>query len=189
MPSIIYQKPEGGVAIVIPAGDATPTAPEGVVSQVISSDLLLPIDRYFRDAWTWEGPGKPVLENLDKAKEIALQVVKTETIRQAREAADHALFDDPLVRTADEVKASCSNCMDEIKTAEDPYEVKLLMCAFCGQPEPGMPRDEQLRVKAEEAKAKLKGKLIEITEATKDWYEEKVPTVGTMPVEPDAPAE
>ena len=187
MSRIIYSKPDGGVAVVIPTGGvatealAAKTVPDGAEYQVVSRDFVFPVDRIFRGAWTWAGWDHPVLEDLEKSKVIASAAVKASTLEAAKKAADAAFFNEPAALSEEEIKGACSDCMADINAAEDPYEVKLLMCAFCGEPEPELPRDEQLRIKAEEAKAKLKARLQEIAAAVKAWYDEKVPTVGTMP--------
>ena len=192
MSRIIYSKPDGGVAVVIPTSStadlnrlAARIVPDGAEYQAVDREFVFPVDKLLRDAWTWEGHGKPIIEDLEKSKVIANGSVKEATLQMAREATEAALkaemFGEPAVLTQEVVKAACSDCMTDINAAEDPYEVKLLMCAFCGLPEPELPRDEQLRIKAEEAKAKLKERLIAIAEAVKLWYEEQVPTVETMP--------
>lgn len=193
MSRIIYSKPDGGVAVVVPTSStanlnhlAAKVVPDGAEYQVVSRDFVFPVDKLLRDAWTWEGQGKPIIEDLEKSKVIANGSVKESALQMAREATEAALkaemFGEPAVLTQEVVKTACSDCMTDINAAEDPYEVKLLMCAFCGEPEPELPRDEQLRIKAEAAKAKLKVKLQEMAAAVKVWYDEKVPTVGTMPV-------
>ena len=160
MSRIIYSKPDGGVSVVLPTSGvatealAAKTVPAGAEYQIVSRDLVFPVDRIFRDAWTWEGENKPILENLEKSKLIAIEAIKDATRLTAKKAADAAFFDEPAALSEEEIKGACSDCMADINAAEDPYEVKLLMCAFCGEPEPELPRDEQLRIKAEEAKAK-----------------------------------
>ena len=56
MKRIIYSAPDGGVAIIIPAGaiedcikDVPPNTPYKIVDV---SDI--PVDRTFRDAWEWQ---------------------------------------------------------------------------------------------------------------------------------------
>jgi hypothetical protein len=57
-PRIIYQTPEGGVAIIIPAPDCGLTAeqiaakdvPAGVPFRIVEADTI-PTDRTFRNAW------------------------------------------------------------------------------------------------------------------------------------------
>ena len=198
MSRIIYSTPDGGVSVVVPTSStanlsrlARKVVPDGAEYQVVSREFVFPVDRLFRDAWTWEGEGKPIIEDLDKSKVIANEAVKAATLQMARETTEAALkaemFGEPTALKQDVVKAACSDCMTDINAAEDAYEVKLLMCAFCGQSEPELPRDEQLRIKAEEAKAKLKARLQEIAAAVKAWYDERVPTVGTMPVPEKTP--
>ena len=187
MSYLIYSKPDGGVAVVIPASGvatgalAAKTVPDGAEYQLVTRDFVFPVDRIFRNAWTWAGFNQPILEDLEKSKMIASAAVKTSTLEAAKKAADAAFFNEPAALSEEEIKGACSDCMADINAAEDPYEVKLLMCAFCGLPEPELPRDEKLRIRAEEAKAKIKAKLQEIAAAVKSWYDTKVPTVGTMP--------
>jgi hypothetical protein len=57
-PRIIYQTPEGGVAIIIPAPDcwltieeiAAKDVPAGVPFRIVEADTI-PEDRTFRNAW------------------------------------------------------------------------------------------------------------------------------------------
>ena len=192
MSRIIYSNSNGGVSIIAPTSSkanldrlAAKIVPDGAEYQVVSRAFAFPVDSLFRDAWSWNGQGHPVVEDLEKSRALALEAVKQTTVETAREIAEAALkaelFGDPVGRTQEEVKTACADCVNAINATETVYELKLLMCAYCGLPEPELPRDEQLRIKAEEAKAKLKERLIAIAEAVKLWYEEQVPTVETMP--------
>ena len=57
---IIYQNPDGGVSIVVPAEKCTSTideikakdVPSGVTSYVVDASVV-PTDRSFRNAWTY----------------------------------------------------------------------------------------------------------------------------------------
>ena len=71
---IIYQTPDGGVAVVIPSGELpieqvlAKDVPKGVEAEIVEiSDV--PSDRTFRGAW--EKNGRAVVTNLGKAKGIA----------------------------------------------------------------------------------------------------------------------
>ena len=172
MSRIIYSNPDGGVSVVIPSSStadlnhlAAKVVPDGTEYQIVSHDLVFPTDRHFRDAWMWEGQGKPILEDLEKSKAIAINQVKAETRSALRIVADAALFDDPTVRTADQLKAACVDVREQINAAATPYEVKVLMCAYCGDPEPALPRDQQLQAEAERVRKNLKAKLEELKEA------------------------
>ena len=84
---IIYSKPEGVVAIIIPAGaieDCMKDIPEGAAYEIVSTDDI-PTDRTFRDAW--EQSGKTIAHNLDKCKDIAHDK------RRAARAAEFAPLD------------------------------------------------------------------------------------------------
>ena len=78
---IIYETPEGGVAVVT-AAPGTPIA--NLVSKVVPygaswdmvEDSVIPTDRTFRDAW--EKSGSTIVEDLVKVKAIA-----TGTLRQS----------------------------------------------------------------------------------------------------------
>lgn len=177
MTKIIYQNSDGGVSVVVPSdGTATEelaakTVPADVEYQIIDNEMVLPTDRLFRNAWTWGGINNPIIEDLEKSKVIADAAVKEATLAMARKAAEEALkaemFGEPAVLTQDEVKTACADCLNDINAAEDTYEVKLLMCAYCGLPEPELPRDEQLRIKAEETKVRIEPRLQEIAAAVK----------------------
>tara|TARA_B100001063_G_scaffold165254_1_gene154178 strand:- start:336 stop:752 length:417 start_codon:yes stop_codon:yes gene_type:complete len=74
---IIYENPEGGVAVVTPAPGASlervavKVVPSGA-SWWYSNGDNLPVDNLFRSAWVRSGEG--VIEDLEKSKEIAHEV-------------------------------------------------------------------------------------------------------------------
>ena len=189
MAKVLFQDLNGGVSIIVPTNHtgqpstyAWTLIPDDAARTFIDHDFMLPVDNYFRPAWTWDGESRFVVEDLEKSKLIATSTVKSTALQQAKKEADDAFFGDADAGTRQAaIKTACNDCMADINAAEDPYEVKLLMCAFCGEPEPELPRVEKLRIKAEEAKARIKARLQEIAAAVKAWHDEKVPTVGTMP--------
>lgn len=190
MANVLFQDLNGGVSIIVPSKSsgrpshqAMSMIPADAAQTVIDHDFMLPVDHYFRPAWTWDGESRFVVEDLEKSKLIATSTVKSTALQQAKKEADDAFFGDADAQTRQAaVKTACNDCIAAINAAKDPYEVKLLMCAFCGQPEPELPRVEKLKIAAEKAKTRIKAKLKQIAAAVKDWYDEKVPTVGTMPV-------
>jgi hypothetical protein len=67
---IIYTNAEGGVSIIVPAGDIADCLkdiPAGAEYEIVDADAI-PTDRTFRNAW--EKQGKAVSTNLTKAKDI-----------------------------------------------------------------------------------------------------------------------
>lgn len=183
MSEIIFSRPEdSGVSVVYASGGnctdslAAKTVPPGVEYQIIDSKIYYPVDTLFRNAWTWEGHNKPIREDLDQSKKIAIEAVKQTTRDAVKKAADDKFFDEAAVFDEDAIKQACKDCMAEIEATDDPYAAKLLMCAFCGLPEPELPLDDRLKSAAEEAAKKIKNKLTEIAEAIKAF-----PTIETMP--------
>ena len=183
MSKIIFSRPEdGSVTVVHPANGiatdelAAKTVPEGVEYQIVERDIVFPPDELFFNAWTWGGKDQPILEDLEKSKVIENDRVKAETRNALQVVADAALFDDPVVRTADQLKVACSDVREQINAAKTPYEAKVLMCAYCGDPAPALPRDQQLEAGLEaklqelrEAKiAEIQGK-VEKAQELKDW--------------------
>ena len=169
MSKIIYSRPEdGGVSVVHACGGkctdglAARAVPPGVEYQIVDREIFFPADSLFRNAWTWEGHNKPILEDLAQSKTIAVEAVKQRTRDAVKQAADDKFFDDTAVFNEDEIKQACKDCIAEIEAADDPYAAKLLMCAFCGLPEPELPVDDRLRPAAEAVKAKLQPKLEKI---------------------------
>ena len=187
MSRIIYSKPDGGVAIVLPtSGTATDalaakTVPDGAEYQIVSRDFVFPVDSISRNAWRWEGKGKPVVEELAASQALAIKTCRAFTLQEIKRITEANFFEQTVERSANDVKSACASVETEIKACKNVYAVKLLYCAYLGMDEPELPRDEKLKKAAQAAKVKIKAKLEAVKKAVKDWYDEKVPTVGTMP--------
>jgi len=92
MNRIIYQTPEGGVAVIIPAESvelALKDVPEGVPYEIVTTDEI-PSDRFFRNAWKANGAAVEV--DLVKAKAIG------HDIRRAKRAEEFAPFDEVIAK-------------------------------------------------------------------------------------------
>lgn len=172
MTKIIFTRPEdGGVVIVVPASGtatdalATKTVPSGVEYQIVQDDgIVFPTDRLFRDAWTWEGKDKPIFENLESSKAIAIAVMRDQTIADTKAVAEASFFGDAVNLDEASVKALYTSTEAEVVACTDVYSLKCLFCAFMGWDEPELPRDAQLKAKAEAAAKKLQAKLQKIKE-------------------------
>jgi hypothetical protein len=86
MNRIIYQTPEGGVAVIIPTESvelALKDVPEGVPYEIVD-EADIPSDRTFRNAWVM---GDCCIEqDLDKCKDIGHDIRRT---KRAEEFAPH----------------------------------------------------------------------------------------------------
>jgi len=161
MSTLIYNNPNGSnVAVMHPANPKA--VPAGVEYTIISNELTLPSDNIFFSAWRWEGKGKPVLEDLEVSKEIAIAQLRQQTIEDSKEIAADLFFDDDVVQTAAGVKAICLDTEAQVKACTDTYSVKLLLSAFMGWDEPAQPRVEVLKDKGVKAAAKLRAKIADI---------------------------
>ena len=161
MSTLIYTSPDGNnVATMSPPNPKA--VPAGVEYEVVSSELTLPGDNIFYMAWRWEGKGKPVLEDLEVSKEIAIAQMRQQTLQDTNEIATDLFFDETVVRTAEDVKATCLDTEAAVKACTDTYSVKLLLCAFMDWDEPGQPRVEVLKDKGVKAAAKLRAKIADI---------------------------
>jgi hypothetical protein len=92
MNRIIYQTPEGGVAVIIPAESvelALKDVPEGVPYEIVTTDEI-PSDRFFRNAWKANGAAVEV--DLVKAKAIG------HDIRRTKRAEEFAPFDEVIAK-------------------------------------------------------------------------------------------
>ena len=99
MSTLIYTNPDGNnVATMSPPNPKA--VPAGVEYEVVSNELTLPGDNIFYMAWRWEGKGKPVLEDLEVSKEIAIAQMRQQTLEDSKEIATDLFFDDEVVRTA-----------------------------------------------------------------------------------------
>ena len=168
---IIYKTPEGGVAVVTPASGqqsanlVSKVVPYEAEYQIVSRDFVFPVDQIFRDAWTWEGKNKPILENLESSKAIAISVIRNQTIADTKAAAEALFFGDPVNLDETALKALYVSTEGEVAACTDVYALKCLLCAFMGWADPELPRDKQLKAKAKAALAKLQAKIQKIKDA------------------------
>lgn len=93
---IIYTKPDGGVAIIIPADCgltveqiAAKDVPAGAEFEIVDVSEI-PSDRTFRAAWEKGAAG--VVINVEKAREVAHDA------RRAKRAAEFAPLDDAIAK-------------------------------------------------------------------------------------------
>lgn len=93
---IIYTKPDGGVAVIIPADCgltveqiAAKDVPAGAEFKIVDVSEI-PADRTFRAAW--ESGANGVVVNVDKARIVAHDA------RRAKRAADFAPLDDAIAK-------------------------------------------------------------------------------------------
>lgn len=130
MKRIIYQTPDGGVSVIIPAKSvelALKDVPEGVAYEIVEDDAI-PSDRFFRNAWVANGAAVDV--DLDKAKDIG------HDIRRQQRAEEFKPYDDIIAKQipgADAVAAEEARkeirfkyglIQDVIDAASDPEEIK-----------------------------------------------------------------
>jgi hypothetical protein len=130
MNKIIYQTPEGGVAVIIPAESvelALKDVPEGVPYEIVTADKI-PSDRTFRGAWVM---GDCCIEqDLDKCKDIG------HDIRRTKRAEEFAPLDDVIAKqipgndaaaaeaARQVVRDKYADVQDAIDEAETPDEIK-----------------------------------------------------------------
>ena len=130
MNRIIYQTPEGGVAVIIPGESvelALKDVPEGVPYEIVD-EADIPSDRTFRNAWVM---GDCCIEkDLDKCKAVG------HDIRRAKRAEEFAPLDDVIAKqipgndaaaaeTARQVvRDKYAEVQDAIDAAADPSEIK-----------------------------------------------------------------
>jgi hypothetical protein len=130
MNRIIYQTPEGGVAVIIPAESvdlALKDVPEGVPYEIVTADKI-PSDRTFRNAWV---KGDCCIEqDLDKCKDIG------HAIRRTKRAEEFAPLDDVIAKqipgndaaaaeaARQVVRDKYADVQDAIDEAETPDEIK-----------------------------------------------------------------
>jgi hypothetical protein len=92
MNRIIYQTPEGGVAVIIPAESvklALKDVPEGVSYEIVD-EADIPPDRFFRNAWMM---GDCCIEHdLDRCRAIGHE------IRRAKRAEEFAPHDEVIAK-------------------------------------------------------------------------------------------
>jgi hypothetical protein len=130
MNRIIYQTPEGGVAVIIPAESvelALKDVPEGVPYEIVTTDEI-PADRTFRGAWVM---GDCCVEqDLDKCRAIG------HDIRRTKRAEEFQPFDEVIAKQIpgkdsaqaeakrQEIRDKYSEVQDAIDAAESPEEIK-----------------------------------------------------------------
>jgi hypothetical protein len=130
---IVYPTPDGGVAVIIPAGElpieevAAKDVPPGVPYEIVD-EADIPSDRYFRNAWVM---GDCCVEHdLDKCKEIG------HNIRRQQRAEEFKPFDDVIAKqipgadatAAEEARQAIRDryavMQDAIEGASTPDEIK-----------------------------------------------------------------
>ena len=91
MAKVLFQDLNGGVSIIVPTnytGQPSTYAwtliPDDAARTFIDHDFMLPVDYYFRPAWTWDGESRFVVEDLEKSKSLATAAVKSTALQQAK---------------------------------------------------------------------------------------------------------
>ena len=130
MKRIIYQTPEGGVAVIIPSESvelALKDVPEGVPYEIVDASEV-PADRFFRNAW--KANGKKVEVDLPKAKAIG------HDIRRAKRAEEFGPYDEVIAKQipgkdagkAEQARQAIRDkhaaIQDAIDTADTPGKIK-----------------------------------------------------------------
>jgi hypothetical protein len=130
MNRIIYQTPEGGVAVIIPAESveaALKDVPDGVDYEIVNTDDI-PSDRFFRNAWKANGAAIEV--DLPKAKAIG------HDIRRAKRAEEFAPHDEVIAKQIpgkdatqaetkrQEIRVKYDAIQEAIDDASTPDEIK-----------------------------------------------------------------
>jgi hypothetical protein len=135
MNRIIYQTPEGGVAVIIPAESvklALKDVPEGVVYEIVD-EADIPTDRTFRGAWVL---GDCCIDHdLDKCRAIG------HAIRRTKRAEEFAPLDEVIAKqipgadsaAAEEARQSIREkyaaVQEAIEAASSPDQIKAALAA------------------------------------------------------------
>jgi hypothetical protein len=130
MNKIIYQTPEGGVAVIIPAESvelALKDVPDGVDYEIVPEDAI-PSDRFFRDAWV---KGDCCVDlDLDKCKTVG------HDIRRQKRAEEFQPFDEVIAKQIpgkdatqaeakrQEIRVKYDAIQEAIDDASTPDEIK-----------------------------------------------------------------
>ena len=130
MNRIIYQTPEGGVAVIIPAESveaALKDVPEGVDYEIVYKDAI-PSDRFFRNAWV---KGDCCVDlDLDKCKAVG------HDIRRQKRAEEFQPFDEVIAKQIpgkdaaqaeakrQEIRVKYDAIQEAIDDASTPDEIK-----------------------------------------------------------------
>ena len=130
---IIYSKPDGTVAVIVPTGElsieevAAKDVPEGVAYEIVATDEI-PSDRTFRGAWV--AGDCCVEQDLDKCKEIG------HDMRRTQREAEFAPFDAIIMtqipgnsaaeaeEARQQIRFKYALIQDVIEAAETPDEIK-----------------------------------------------------------------
>ena len=133
MNRIIYQTPEGGVAVIIPAESvelALKDVPEGIPYEIVDASEV-PADRTFRGAWVL---GDCCIDqDLDRCRVIG------HDIRRAKRAEEFQPFDEVIAKQIpgkdaaqaeakrQEIRDKYSEVQDVIDAAADPLDIKVAL--------------------------------------------------------------
>ena len=137
MSKIIYTNGEGGVTVVVPTSGvathslANKVVPDGTPYSIVD-DSKLPSDRDFRDAWVWAGAasGQPVIEDLAKVKEIAIERIKDITLEVITKAQQAAVLGELPIISENSAKSGYSSYKISINTATDVSQIKAMVSQF-----------------------------------------------------------
>jgi hypothetical protein len=142
MNRIIYQTPEGGVAVIIPAESvelALKDVPEGVDYEIVD-EAAIPTDRTFRGAWVMIDCC--IDHDLDRCRAIG------HDIRRAKRAEEFAPLDEVIAKQIpgkdaaqaeakrQEIRDHFAEVQDAIDEAASPFEIKVALGLEEPAPEP-----------------------------------------------------
>ena len=131
---IIYQK-DNTVYVITPADGVdiysqTKHVPEGCDYEIVIRSQRLPADKTFRDAWTWDGVGASVVENLERSRVIAIDNIKRAAVLASAKAAElEAIFEAPVHSSAN-IRQAYQSCKDTLTAATTVDELKTCMNSF-----------------------------------------------------------
>ena len=102
--------------------------PTGAVYEKVHSSVFP--DSIFRDAWEWDGPGQPIIEDLEKSKPIAIDIAKKVAVQSAKKAVDAELVGEFVPTPASSIKDAYLACRSHIQNATSVSEIKSCLNAF-----------------------------------------------------------
>tara|TARA_Y100000748_G_C15199404_1_gene372835 strand:+ start:14 stop:451 length:438 start_codon:yes stop_codon:yes gene_type:complete len=130
---IIYETPEGGVAVVTPVSDkpietiAAKTVPSGTAYTIIDESII-PSNRRFRNAW--QKSGSTIVVDVTKAKDIACADLRTSALQIIEKCQEKTELGEAVTYTKQVLQAAYQSALANLKSKQTVAEMETCLDQF-----------------------------------------------------------